>query len=93
MKVPDIPTLALSPRDAFYAQTEFVSFQESTGRIIAEFIMVYPPGIPILSPGELITQENLDYVKENMAAGLPVQGPEDQTLAFLKVIKEQSAIV
>ncbi|UTR04899.1 aminotransferase class I/II-fold pyridoxal phosphate-dependent enzyme [Alkalihalobacillus sp. LMS6] len=93
VKVPDIPTLALSPRDAFYAQTEFVSFQESTGRIIAEFIMVYPPGIPILSPGELITQENLDYVKENMAAGLPVQGPEDQTLAFLKVIKEQSAIV
>lgn len=92
VKVPDIPTLAISPRDAFYSQTEFVSFDQSAGRIIAEFIMVYPPGIPILSPGELITQENLEYVKENMEAGLPVQGPEDQTLAFLKVIKEQSAI-
>lgn len=92
VQVPNIPTLALSPREAFYAQTELVPFEESAGRIIAEFIMVYPPGIPILSPGELITDDNLEYVKENMAAGLPVQGPEDNSLAYLKVIKEQQAI-
>ncbi len=90
--VPDIPTLALSPREAFYSQTEVVPFEESAGRIIAEFIMVYPPGIPILGPGELITTENLAYVRENIDAGLPVQGPEDATLATLKVIKEQHAI-
>ncbi|WP_078391628.1 aminotransferase class I/II-fold pyridoxal phosphate-dependent enzyme [Shouchella patagoniensis] len=90
--VPDIPTLALSPREAFYSQTEIVPFEESAGRIIAEFIMVYPPGIPILGPGELITTENLAYVQENVDAGLPVQGPEDATLATLKVIKEQHAI-
>lgn len=90
--VPNIPTLAISPREAFYAQTELIPFEETAGRIIAEFIMVYPPGIPILSPGELITADNLAYVKENIAAGLPVQGPEDDSLAYLKVIKEQQAI-
>ncbi|MCQ6265637.1 aminotransferase class I/II-fold pyridoxal phosphate-dependent enzyme [Fictibacillus sp. WQ 8-8] len=90
--VPDIPVLALSPRDAFYADTESVPFEESAGRIIAEFIMVYPPGIPIFIPGEIITQDNLDYIKETIEAGLPVQGPEDPELGMLKVIKEHIAI-
>ncbi|WZY01038.1 aminotransferase class I/II-fold pyridoxal phosphate-dependent enzyme [Bacillus sp. FSL W7-1360] len=92
VELPEIPTLALSPREAFYAETEVIPFDQSAGRIIAEFIMVYPPGIPILSPGELITTENLAYVQKNVAAGLPVQGPEDATLATLKVIREQEAI-
>ncbi|MDM5337918.1 aminotransferase class I/II-fold pyridoxal phosphate-dependent enzyme [Fictibacillus enclensis] len=90
--VPDIPVLALSPRDAFYADTESIPFEESAGRIIAEFLMVYPPGIPIFIPGEIITQENLNYVKETIEAGLPVQGPEDPDLKMIKVIKEHIAI-
>jgi lysine decarboxylase len=90
--VPDIPVLALSPRDAFYSQTESIPFEESAGRIIAEFVMVYPPGIPIFIPGEIITEENLAYITENLEAGLPVQGPEDGTLKKLKVIKEHVAI-
>lgn len=90
--VPDIPTLALSPRDAFYAETEVIPFQQSAGRIIAEFIMVYPPGIPIFIPGEIITEENLTYIEKNIKAGLPVQGPEDETFQTLRVIKEHHAI-
>ncbi|EIT84944.1 arginine decarboxylase [Fictibacillus macauensis ZFHKF-1] len=90
--VPDIPVLALSPRDAFYAETESIPFHESAGRIIAEFVMVYPPGIPILIPGEIITQDNLDYIQETIEVGLPVQGPEDPQLQKLKVIKERVAI-
>ncbi len=90
--LPDIPVLALSPRDAFYAETELVPFDQSEGRIIAEFIMVYPPGIPIFIPGEIITKENLRYIKTNMEAGLPVQGPEDYDFKFLRVIKEHRAI-
>ncbi|WP_017753569.1 aminotransferase class I/II-fold pyridoxal phosphate-dependent enzyme [Calidifontibacillus oryziterrae] len=90
--VPNIPVLALSPREAFYAETETVSIEESVGRIIAEFIMVYPPGIPILIPGEIITKTNLDYIQENLEAGLPVQGPEDDELKTLRVIKEYRAI-
>lgn len=90
--LPDIPVLAVTPRDAFYAETEVVPFHESAGRIIAEFVMVYPPGIPIFIPGEIITEENLSYIQTNLEAGLPVQGPEDFELKTLRVIKEHKAI-
>ncbi|MGM0899710.1 MAG: aminotransferase class I/II-fold pyridoxal phosphate-dependent enzyme [Bacillota bacterium] len=90
--LPEIPSLALTPRDAFYAETEVIPFERSTGRIIAEFVMVYPPGIPIFIPGEIITEENLAYTKENVSAGLPVQGSEDAELKTLRVIKEHHAI-
>lgn len=90
--IPEIPVLALSPRDAFYSETEVVPFEEAAGRIIADFVMVYPPGIPIFTPGEIITQENLDYIHKNLEAGLPVQGPEDMTLQTLRVIKEYKPI-
>lgn len=90
--VPEMPRLSLLPRDAFYSGTESVPFEDSTGRIIAEFVYVYPPGIPIFTPGEIISQDNLDYITENMEAGLPVQGPEDTTLKYLRVVKEQTPI-
>ncbi|WP_066367760.1 aminotransferase class I/II-fold pyridoxal phosphate-dependent enzyme [Neobacillus fumarioli] len=90
--LPEIPVLALTPRDAFYAETEIIPFEESEGRIIAEFVMVYPPGIPIFIPGEIITKENLHYIKKNLDAGLPVQGPEDDELKTIHVIKEYKAI-
>lgn len=86
--LPKIPSLALSPREAFYAETEKIPLRKAAGRIMAEFIMVYPPGIPILMPGEIITEENIRYIDENIASGLPVQGPEDSTLTYIKVIRE-----
>jgi arginine decarboxylase len=92
VKNPTIPTLSLSPRDAFYAETESIPLAEADGRIIAEFIMVYPPGIPILLPGEVISQENIDYILESKEAGLPVQGPEDKSLQTVKVIIEEKPI-
>ncbi len=90
--LPEIPVLALTPRDAFYADTEVIPFAESEGRIIAEFVMVYPPGIPIFIPGEIITKENLYYITKNLEVGLPVQGPEDDELKMIHVIKEYKAI-
>ncbi|QFF98328.1 aminotransferase class I/II-fold pyridoxal phosphate-dependent enzyme [Psychrobacillus glaciei] len=90
--LPDIPGLAMSPRDAFYAQTESIPLKRAEGRISAEFVMVYPPGIPIFIPGEIITQGNIDYIRMNIEAGLPVQGPEDDTLEMIHVIKERQAI-
>ncbi|WP_338555742.1 aminotransferase class I/II-fold pyridoxal phosphate-dependent enzyme [Paenibacillus sp. KS-LC4] len=92
VKIPDIPQLSLSPRDAFYGHTEVVPFKESAGRIIAEFIYVYPPGIPILLPGEVISQKNIDYIVEHVEVGLPVKGPEDRNVEFVKVIFEETAI-
>ena len=90
--LPEIPVLALTPRDAFYAETEIVPLEESEGRIIAEFVMVYPPGIPIFIPGEIITKDNLHYIRKNLEAGLPVQGPEDDEMKTIHVIKEYKAI-
>jgi arginine decarboxylase len=92
VKIPEIPHLALTPRDAFYGETELVSFKESAGRIIAEFIYVYPPGIPILLPGEVISQENIDYIVDHLEVGLPVKGPEDRSVTNVKVILEETAI-
>lgn len=92
VKIPEIPQLSLTPRDAFYAETELVPFKESAGRIIAEFIYVYPPGIPILLPGEVISQQNIDYIVDHVEVGLPVKGPEDRSIQFVKVIVEEEAI-
>lgn len=92
VEIPEIPHLSLTPRDAFYGETELIPFRESAGRIIAEFIYVYPPGIPILLPGEVISQENIDYIVNHLEVGLPVKGPEDRTLTNVKVIVEETAI-
>ncbi|WP_173916608.1 aminotransferase class I/II-fold pyridoxal phosphate-dependent enzyme [Halobacillus sp. Marseille-Q1614] len=92
VKVPEIPLLALTPREAFYSKTETVRLEDAVGRISAEFIMIYPPGIPIFIPGEIITNDNVQYIRENIKAGLPVQGPEDDTLNTIRVIQEQRAI-
>lgn len=92
INLPPIPQLSLTPRDAFYGDTEIVPFHESAGRIIAEFIYVYPPGIPILLPGEVISQENIDYIREHVQVGLPVKGPEDRSVSQVKVIVETRPI-
>lgn len=88
VRVPKMPPLAMSPREAFYARTEKVPLFASEGRIMAEFLMVYPPGIPLLLPGERITAAVLEYIGEHMAAGLPVQGLEDPTLREVRVVSE-----
>jgi arginine decarboxylase len=92
VKIPEIPQLSLPPRDAFYGETETILFEQSAGRIIAEFIYVYPPGIPILLPGEVISQENIDYIMDHVKVGLPVKGPEDRDVRYVKVIVETQAI-
>jgi len=84
--LPAMPELNMSPREAFYAETETVALGDSIGRTIAEMIMVYPPGIPILLPGEIVTQHNVDYIEENLRAGLPVQGSDDPEIRFVKVV-------
>lgn len=90
--IPEIPALAMTPRDAFYAQTESIPLADAEGYICAEFIMVYPPGIPIFIPGEIITKDNIEFIQMNIEAGLPVQGPEDASLKNILVIKERKAI-
>ncbi len=86
--VPSTPRLAMPPRDAFYADSEVVTLREAIGRTIADMIMVYPPGIPILLPGEIVTLDNVQYIEENLAEGLPVQGPDDPSIQTVRVVRE-----
>ncbi len=86
-KLPSIPPIRLIPRDAFLASTEFVPFKTSAGRICAEVITPYPPGIPVISPGEEITQEIVDYLLLEKRAGVKMQGPYDDDLRFIRVVR------
>ncbi|SEH23295.1 aminotransferase class I/II-fold pyridoxal phosphate-dependent enzyme [Selenomonas sp. KH1T6] len=79
----------LTPREAFFAEKEKVAFAEAAGRIIAEQVMFYPPGVPLLVPGERISREMLDYIGTQQALGMKIVGPEDTKLKTLKVVKEK----
>jgi len=90
--LPEIPQLALTPRDAFYSDTEMFPFAESAGRIISEAIYVYPPGIPILLPGEVIAAPHIRYILQHLEVGLPIKGPADSTVRNVKVVVATKAI-
>lgn len=85
--IPDIPESALIPREAFNSKKVSISIKESVGMISGEFLLAYPPGIPVLCPGEIITQEIIDYVYELKEAGLYVQGTEDPQVEHIKIVK------
>jgi len=86
--LPAIPPMRMLPRDAFLADTEFVPFRQSTGRICAETISPYPPGIPIIAPGEEITPDTLDYLRLELKAGVRIQGPHDDKLQLIRVVRD-----
>lgn len=81
------PVVAMSPQTAFYSEKETLPIEDTDGRICAEFVMCYPPGIPILAPGEQITQEIIDYILYAGEKGCSLQGTEDPEVKKLKVIK------
>jgi lysine decarboxylase len=84
--LPTIPPIRMLPRDAFLAETEIVPFKKSNGRICAEVITPYPPGIPVLSPGEEITSETIAYLELEKKAGVKMQGPFDTELRTIRVV-------
>lgn len=77
----------LSPRDAFFAGTETLAITEAIDRLSAELICPYPPGIPVLLPGEQITAAAVDYLLQVQAAGGQITGCSDTSLQTLKVVK------
>jgi arginine decarboxylase len=78
--------LVLSPREALGARAATVSIAEAAGRVSAEAITPYPPGIPIVAPGERITSEIIDYLRAGAAEGMYLSGPSDATLTTLRVV-------
>jgi arginine/lysine/ornithine decarboxylase len=78
---------ALSPREAFFAPNETVSGKKALNRLSADVICPYPPGIPVLMPGELISQESLDYLQTILDLGGTITGGSDDNLATFRVLK------
>lgn len=81
------PTVLKSPKEAFYAPKCSVPLREAVGKICTEFVMSYPPGIPILAPGELVTQEIVEHIAYAKQKGCSMTGPENLELERLNVWK------
>lgn len=79
-------TVQISPRQAFFATTESVPITQASDRICAELVCPYPPGIPVLMPGEAITLQALDYLQQIQSKGGLISGCADTTLSTIKVI-------
>lgn len=86
LALPPIPETALAPRDAYFARSEHVDLGAAEGRIAAETIVFYPPGIPVLAPGDVIDGATLAYLRAMKAAGARVVGAADASLGTLMVI-------
>jgi len=82
------PTVDCGPQEAFYAEKESLPIGQTAGRVSAEFVMCYPPGIPILAPGERITEPILSYIRYAKKKGCQMTGPEDMNICRLNVMKE-----
>lgn len=80
------PQVVVSPQEAFYAKDESLPIRETAGRICSEFVMCYPPGIPILAPGEVITKEIIEYIIYAKEKGCSMQGPEDPEVNNINVL-------
>ncbi len=81
------PKVAVPPRKAFYSEKISLPIRAAEGKICTEFVMCYPPGIPILAPGELITKEIIEYILYAKAKGCSMQGTEDFEVERLNVLK------
>lgn len=82
------PEVILTPQEAFYSSKVSIPMEKSDGRICAEFVMCYPPGIPILAPGEKITREILDYISYAKEKGCFLTGTEDSKIENINVVEE-----
>jgi lysine decarboxylase len=79
------PVVAMPPRQAFFAERETVTLERAVGRVSAELIAPYPPGIPVLAPGEQITAQTVAALDEAKAAGIRIAYAADRTLATITV--------
>ncbi|MGY1735907.1 aminotransferase class I/II-fold pyridoxal phosphate-dependent enzyme [Geodermatophilus sp. SYSU D00684] len=79
---------AMTPRDAFFGRVGQVPIAEAAGRVVAELVSPYPPGVPVLAPGERVSQEALDYLTSGVEAGMLVPDAADPTMKSLRVVIE-----
>jgi lysine decarboxylase len=82
-------SLEMAPRQAFLGAQEIVPFEEADGRISAESLAAYPPGVPNVLPGERLTAPTLAYIADSLAHGGQVRGASDRTLRTIRVVRER----
>jgi arginine/lysine/ornithine decarboxylase len=75
------------PRDAFFGAVEAVPAQKAAGRIAAEQITPYPPGIPVVVPGERLNEAVIDYLRSGVQAGMMLPDPADRQLDYIRVVE------
>ena len=80
------PQMVCPPQTAFYGRKETLPIREALGRVSGEFVMCYPPGIPIVAPGEVLTRSALDYILYAKEKGSLLTGPQDMAIEFLQVL-------
>ena len=80
------PIVEMPPQQAFYAERETLPIEKTAGRICSEFVMCYPPGIPILAPGERITDDILNYIAYAKEKGCSLTGTKDMNVEQLEVV-------
>ena len=81
------PVIAMAPQDAFYTTKRRVPMKDSVGHIAGEFVMSYPPGIPIVAPGERITPDILEHILFAKDRGCFMTGTEDMNLDYIQVVE------
>lgn len=82
------PDVALAPQEAFYREKTSYELDHCIGRISGEFVMCYPPGIPVLAPGERITKDIIDYIKYAKEKGCFLTGTEDMQVEHINVVED-----
>lgn len=80
------PEVIVSPRAAYYSRKKLVRFEEAEGEVSGESIMAYPPGIPVVTPGERITSEMIEYIMRLKEEHSLLQGTEDPYVEYIKVL-------
>jgi lysine decarboxylase len=80
--------LAMDPREAFLGPQEVVPAADAVGRVAAEGLAAYPPGIPNVLPGERLTAETLNYVQQALEQGGSLRGASDRKLRTVRVVVE-----
>jgi len=85
---PPWPEIVVAPREAYLSAKRSVPLAQAVGRIAAELVAPYPPGIPVVAPGERLTPAVLDYLAKAAAAGHHLQGPADPHLRSIQVMEE-----
>jgi arginine/lysine/ornithine decarboxylase len=78
----------MTPREAYLGKQEVVTAEDAVGRIAAESLATYPPGIPNVLPGERLTSETLAYIRGTLELGGSIRGASDRRLRTVRVVVE-----